>query len=541
LAGRSGFLEKASSPWGLLFSWGVVAFGHPILSPWLAVLSSVIGYAVFWAIAGRFRRPFWVATGWFALVQAVQIAWLASPTYMGNFIYAVYGILCLGLGLQFGALTHLLQRPLSTRACVLLAGFWALLEWSRLFVFTGFPWNPAGLALSAHSQTILLASLIGSSGLSFWVFFTNLLGLRLLEAPAQLANWAFWIGAAMFPFLYGLGYQNAAPYRSEGAIQVALLQTGLRPEQKDLTPRRESAFVPPLEQWERIAMLLATAEADQFDLIVMPEGTAPWGARRPLYPGAEFEKRWALHFKNQASQVAVRMSNLDWVQNLAHQYQAEVIAGFLDADRGKSYNAAFHLSAQGKNAERYEKRMLVPVGEYVPLRWVPGLAEWIFSRFAIGDAFVAGSQSKVFSGKRAIGIAICSEEAYGELMRETRRRGANLFVSISNDAWFPGPLLPQLHWEHARLRAVENGVFVLRSTCTGVTGAIDCFGRPVAQLSAGATQPGILPMKIETGQIATPYIFWGDVPILALGWTAVGWLGIRWIRKKKLPEYTTLD
>src|SRR6185503_199807 len=98
----------------------------------------------------------------------------------------------------------------------------------------------------------------------------------------------------------------------------------------------------------------------------------------------------------------------------------------------KSYNAAFHFTPGKTHSERYEKRILVPIGEYLPLSDLPFLSRFFKERFGIFDSFEPGKEAKTFSSFIPIGIALCAEETYGEVIRSTRSKGAELLVSLSN-------------------------------------------------------------------------------------------------------------
>lgn len=547
-ADRSGFLKAC----GLLLSWAIVAFGQPAWSWPLSFLSSAIGYSLFWYTAFRMDRPFWTATLWYASVQAIQISWLASSDYMGPGIFVVYLGLCTAIGLQFGWLTSLIEQPLKIFSCAMIAGFWVLMEWARLLPLTGFPWNPSGIALASNLYSLQFAAFVGIYGLSFWVIFANLLGFRALASPRDIGKWGAWCAAIGLPFAFGLGHLgNWEGEAKEGKeITVALVQTAMMPEEKDYTKAKANAYVPPIAQWDRIIGQLANTSKNRYDLIVLPEGALPWVATKGAYPLEAIKQIWVEHFgwdslsdlpplgspiATSAGSGMWRISNAYWAQSLANHYHSEVIVGFLASDEMKTYNAAFHFRPLGTEMVRYDKRILVPIGEYMPLAgWRP-LAEFIQDRFGIGDSFNEGTEAKVFEGALPIGIAICSEETYSHIPRETRLAGAELFVTISNDAWFPNTFLPSLHFEHGRIRAVENGVCLFRSCNTGVTGAVDCFGRTIDCLVASDHDPGVLELKTKIKSCPTLYTIWGDWPVLGL--SAIGSVGlaIGRFRKKKLP------
>ena len=164
-------------PLQVILSLFLVSFGQSSWIPFLGIFAGSIGYACFWqAILLRFsttRDRFWASFCWFVIVQAIQLSWLTSTKYMGLPILIVYMCLIALIGLQFGCLVFFLRRPLSLLGCLAMSGCWVILEWMRIFFFTGFTWNPVGLALADSSYAIQFASIFGVYGLSFWVIFVN--------------------------------------------------------------------------------------------------------------------------------------------------------------------------------------------------------------------------------------------------------------------------------------------------------------------------------------------------------------------------------
>ena len=116
-----------------LLSWTIVAFGQPAWVPILAPFAACIGYALFWRNLSQFssnQTKFIYSSFWFLCVQLIQLSWMTSIEFQGLYILAVYAILCVALGLQFGVISILVGRI----PHVAVAALWTLLEWSRLYV-----------------------------------------------------------------------------------------------------------------------------------------------------------------------------------------------------------------------------------------------------------------------------------------------------------------------------------------------------------------------------------------------------------------------
>jgi len=501
-----------------LVSFLVVALGQPMRSGMLSVVASCLGYALFWFG----NKSFWRAVVWFGAVQAVQLSWLTETTYMGPGILGVYGFLVVALGLQFGLLTKLVQQPLTWSRMLGAAGLWVWMEWIRLWFLTGFPWNPTGLSLAGNSFSIQFAALFGVYGLSFWVMLTNL---------AALKDRLRWAVLALTPYAFGLLHQTYWDTPATQHLSVALVQTGLRNEQKDYFPSDPEAFVSPLHQWERILTGLTP-----HDLIVLPEAALPFGSTREVYPAEMVQQVWKKRFGEEVFVPSKKVSNLFWAKQIASRFGAEVIVGMDAGDKNGKYNAAFHCPpAADSEMLRYEKRKLVPVGEYVPFENLPFVASFVAEQFGIDQSFTPGTEPKTFPGKIPLGITICSEEIYSHLIRETRRAGAELLVNVTNDAWFPGTHLPQLHCLHGQLRAAENGVGLVRSCNTGVTAVIDRFGNVTNKLSVPEFTSGVLSVHVPIQSHTTLYTLCGDSLILALSACFL------WGLRKRLPEYRSVN
>jgi apolipoprotein N-acyltransferase len=470
---------------------------------------------------------------------------MTETEYMGPFILVVYALLLLAMGLQFAFLTWLVckVRPLTLPACAALAGFWVFMEWSRLLPCTGFTWNPTGLALTASDLSLQAASRFGIYGLSFLVIFVNLTALSASVRRMKKAT-AAWVVAALLPFAFGAFQQVTAPSSKE-TLSAVLVQPSLFPNERDFSPDQPEKWVSPIDQWDRILEMIGEcAGKKNIELIVLPECAIPFGAYWAVYPLDIIEMLWAVKFGSGAIQSDFpprgeksskkingewKVSNAFWLQALANHYDSEVIAGMDDADEVKRYNAAFHFKPQTKEIDRYEKRVLVPVGEYVPLRQWTALSRWVAETFGISESFDPGVEAKIFQGRVPMGISICMEETYSGIIRESCSRGVNLLINLTNDGWFPRSRLARQHFSLGILRAVENGVPSLRACSTGVTGGVDCYGRTLA-ISA-PDEASALYLEIPLANVRTAYSFWGDSGIFIL--SGVCFVGFFLLRLKK--------
>jgi apolipoprotein N-acyltransferase len=520
-------------------SFLLVAFGQPARVAAFGVLAGWIGLALFWKSMlhlSSARNRFWLASFWFAGVQMVQLSWMATTQYMGPLILAVYVCVILALGLQFGVLsmylslkTNIGQRPILSinfLGMLAMAGTWVLFEWVRLFTCTGFTWNPVGLFLSCSTYSLQAASLFGIYGLSFWVVLVNVAALRVLLAPFSKKHCAVFCVLAALPYSFGFVYMHVLDTKENPSLQAILVQTALMPEQKQYDRSQPIAFIPVMEQWDRILEIVRKNDRKTPDLIVLPESALPYGAYKYGYDLQLVKEIWIKHFGVEAlSDLPLlrrpfaflenkrwKVTNAYWAQALSNHYKADLIVGLDD----EQYNAAFLFCSKEKIPQRYEKRILVPVGEYIPFQKIRFIGRFIASQFGISQSFFPGSGAKILLGKLPFAVSICYEETFSALIREARLQGAQCFVNITNDAWYPSSKLAQQHFDHGMIRSVENGVSVIRASNTGVTGGVDRFGRVIALLEPHEQVAAGLAITIPVSFHDTLYTLWGDAAILVL-------------------------
>lgn len=193
-----------------------------------------------------------------------------------------------------------------------------------------------------------------------------------------------------------------------------------------------------------------------------------------------------------------------------------------EAANGKFYSSAFSFLPGNRQPARYDKHILLPLVEYLPFELLRPLS----SHYGVGDFYTPGKKESIFPGKVPLATSICYEETFGSRVRAGRKKGAELLLNLTNDGWFPFSRLPSQHYEHARLRAVENGASLLRACNTGVTAVIDRFGNEVARLEEtgedGKPYTGVLYTNICTDVHETPYLFWGDAAIVTICFLFLG-------------------
>lgn len=511
----------------------IVLFSQPDWSPFCCILASALGYALFWKAmlyCPKKRQRFGLALVWFAGVQTVHLNWFMADRYVGIYIYIFILILVVGLGLGFAFLSLAIKPAdqLTLWRLLGISGAWTLFEWGRLFFLSGFSWNPVRLALTATMESLQFASAFGLFGLTFWVIMTNLFALKCLKIPVYFGPVAVWIVFAIAPFLYGFGQLSFHKKQMEKlqypTISTLLIQTALYPEEKVPLSGISTATYSPLEQWKRILTLLKPHLKKEIDLIAFSESVVPYGTDVPIFTieqvSKAFEEILGIRFSYSES-PHTPVGNAYWILALANTFCSDIVIGLEDLEEGPeeaslaAYNAAFFFTPRTWKRQRYEKRVLVPMGEYIPFNW----CKKMLAQYGIQDSFTPGKAAKIFPGHKAsIGVSICYEETYGHLMRENRLKGAGLLVNLTNDVWYPRSRLPLVHYFHGRVRAVEMGIPVVRATNTGVTCAIDSLGRTVGWLDyeneTSSPAAGVLHATVSTYNYPTLYTRYGDSLII---------------------------
>jgi len=363
----------------------------------------------------------------------------------------------------------------------MLVGFpvtWTLFEWLRSWLFTGFPWLYLGYA---HLDTWIAgwAPVVGVLGLSF---ICALSGSCLFLAwrsrrPVACAIYAvivvtLWAGGAVLRPIEWVVRASAEP------LTVAIVQPDVPQEHK-----WDPAWYGPI----RAQLETASAPLLGVDLLVWPEAAIPGFYQRN---------------RDFLDPIAAQAAAHDTTLILGIPVLAE------DAD-GRYYNSAVAL---GAGSGIFHKEHLVPFGEYVPLE---GMLRGLIAFFDLPmSAFSAGpaDQPPLRAGAWRVAPFICYEVVYPEEVARSARR-ADLLLTISNDSWFGASIGPLQHLQMARMRALENGRYLIRGTNNGVSAIVDHRGRIVAR--APQFVATTLTGEVEAMLGTTPFGSFGVLPVVA--------------------------
>jgi apolipoprotein N-acyltransferase len=415
--------------------------------------------------------------------------WIAAFLMLG--LVAIMGSYTAVLGYavaRWGAATG------TPRWLLLLPGGWVLVEWFRGWFLSGFPWLALGYT---QLDTPLggFAPLVGVYGTSLAVALVAgalvalLLGGRSARIAALVVVAAVWIAGAL------LGRVEWTEARGTH-VTVALVQ----------------GAVPQSMKWE-------PGQRDR-TLDLYAELTIPHlGAGIIVWP--------------EAALPALESNLRDYLESLqatARAQGSDVVMGLLRRDQA---TGAFHNSmvALGATEQWYDKRRLVPFGEFFP---VPAaVRDWLrlmnlpYSDFEPG----AREQAPLAAGGELLAPTICYEDAYASEQLSLARR-STLLVNVTNDAWFGDSTAPHQHLDISRMRSLETGRPMLRATNDGVTALIAHDGALDGTLPQ--FQPGVLTGVVQPRVGLTPYVRFGNAPVLAL--VALGLVAGIWrSRRPALP------
>ena len=383
-----------------------------------------------------------------------------------------------------------------------LPALWALADWLRGWLFTGFPWIALGYSQIPASSLAGYVPVLGIYGASL---------ATVVSAGAIVTLWSHWKDNN------SLSTQHSALSTQYSALVIVVIWlAGFALKQLDWTqPEGEPIVVSLLQgnipqemKWRddkigaTLDKYLRLVDSSNARLIVLPETALPLFLHDvPQY----YLNGFASHARSNGGDVLIGVPER--------------------TDKRDYFNSV--LSFGAAPTQTYRKSHLVPFGEFVPLKplfgWFLEVVQIPLLDFARG----AETQQPLAVAGQRIAVNICYEDAFGaEIIRQLPQ--ATLLANVSNVAWFGRSIAPQQHLQISQARALETGRYMLRATNTGMTAIIDPYGR-VRKVAPEFTE-SIVTGVVQGRAGATPYVRWGNTPIVALALLlalAGGWLALR--------------
>ncbi|MDJ0930873.1 apolipoprotein N-acyltransferase [Breoghania sp.] len=387
-------------------------------------------------------------------------------------------------------------------------------EWLRGHVLTGFPWNAIGYGFAANTLMMQPAALVGIYGLGFLSVLVFAAPAVLADAERLLHRFAF-LGAVALLFAASLGY---GAYRLNEPAPADVANVRLRIVQPDI-PQVEK-WAPGNVQWifERYLDLSSQPlgpnedRLDKITHVIWPESAFPFILTQE--PGAL------------ASIEALLPENTVLITGAV---RAEPAAnGGTPGREADFYNSIYVINGDGTIVDAYDKVHLVPFGEYLPLRGLLtrlGLENMV----RVPGGFTPGFRHRELTppGAPELSPLICYEAIFPGAVADRGDRPGSL-LNLTNDAWFGDAPGPHQHLRQARLRAVEEGLPMVRDANTGISAVIDARGRIRAQLPLGRS--GAFDANLPGADLPTVYVEVGDWPLaiaLLLVFSAAGYARLR--------------
>ncbi len=449
------------------------------------------GFAIGWCFAfGYFVPSLW----WIS-----EAFWLEPEKFAALIPFAVAGLpayLSLYWGLAFGvaALLWIAGWP----RILLLAGLIGAGEWLRGHLLTGFPWNLPGYGAGSLDGFAQTASLIGIYGLTvlviviaatpavIWTAGRSSQVARRFAFPALVAVIAMALTA--WGTVRLIAYENDIANTSRNPVVVRIVQPNI--SQRDKWDPAHAGQI--IDTYLRLSSVPFKHSLNAPPVVVWPESALP------RLIGEEHVLR--------ARIMASLPAGTPLLTGGLHR---------VTDSHGKAsiFNSLLAIPADGQIAARHDKVRLVPFGEFLPFQWL--LEPLGLRQLAnLPPGFSAGSADRVIrlDGIPAFAGFICYEAVFPRSVPYASR--PEMLVNATNDAWFGTSGGPHQHLGHARFRAIEQGVPMIRAANTGISAMIDATGRVQARLALGTT--GHLDVAMPVIMAATPYSVIGDLGFLAM-------------------------
>lgn len=472
-----------------------------------------------WLVDGAVSNPSAIrsaaATGWWfgfgyflAGLYWIGHAFLVDAKTFGWLLPFAVVLMPAGLALfpAFGlALARLLWSKGAARALALAVAF-TLAEWLRGHILTGFPWNAFGYALATPLPLAQTGALIGLWGLTF-------IAIAVYAAPAVLGDDPAdtrrrWLAPALSVLVlvamaaYGAARLWSTPTSYVDNVRLRIMQPNLQQDDKFRYSQKQAVMNRYIALSDRASGPQATGIADVTHLI-WPESAFPFFLTREA---------------DALAQIAALLPE-----------GTVLITGAMRAPETgpnaavtRAYNSIYVIDHDGSVLSVYDKVHLVPFGEYLPFQ--DALERLgLMQLTKVHGGFIPGDRRRILSVPRAPSLVplICYEIIFpGAAVPPGERAG--WMLNLTNDGWFGVSPGPYQHLQQARLRAIEEGLPLVRAANTGISAVIDPLGRIIRSLPLG--REGVLDAPLPQPTAATPYVRFGNVPaalIVMVAWVVV--------------------
>lgn len=445
--------------------------------------------AVFYLWSRSSARQAAVSAWFFGLgLQGSGVSWIYYSLHVHGSAPALFAgllifLLCVYLSIYTALAAYTVNRYLPNNRVLRLLVFypasWVLFEWLQGYVMTGFAWMQLGytqidLPLSGfapvfgnHAVGGVLAVSAGALALFAFQLSNKSRNMTIYSLIIVLLLALLWLGGLLKTINW--------TQKSGDAITVSIIQGNIAQKDKWKSYMRK----PTMDRYWKLSL----AQKD-VDLIVWPETAVP-----------DYWYRVVPYIEDLRREMTASDTDL-------------LLGIFVKNDELRLLNSVVNV-----NGGVYNKRHLVPLGEYIPLRF---LIEFFnkFVKIPMSDIASGDEEQPLLTGAGVpLGVSICFEEAFArDVIKDLPE--AKMLVNVSNDAWFEDSIEPHQHHAIARMRALETGRYMIRSTNTGITSFIGPHGEVLKRLPQ--FEVGVLTSEVQPLSGATPFVRWGDGLIVGL-------------------------
>lgn len=472
--------ESAALMAGLFFPLAFAPFNYVFLAP--VSLAVLFTSCLNTSIRRATLRGYLFGLGMFAV--GISFVYISMHDFRGanvttsislTAILVAYFALFIALAAGISACSLLRKKPV-IQLFMIFPAIWVVVEWLRSWFFVESPWLQAGYS-QIDTPLAGLVPITGILGISWATAFTA----SALVGIVRFQDWSRFAGIIACAMIWGGGSylkQIEWTHPAGPAFKATLLQ-GNVPQDRKWRP-----------EYRQLTLdLYATMTREHWDsqVVVWPETAVP------------------TYYQE------VKDSFLKKLKEEAQQQQTDLLLGIPmkgGARQEKRYNALISL---GASEGIYQKRHLVPFGEFLPLQPVSGMIADFLGISVPNIASGEANQALLYAAGYPLMASICYEGVFGEDMRAGLPQ-ATYLVNVTNDAWFADSIAPHQHLQMTRMRALESGRYLLRATNTGVSAIIAPDGQIVntaPQFEQAAVSAQITPMKGST-----LYIRYGDKLVL---------------------------
>lgn len=448
---------------------------------------------------------YWI--GFAFLVDADDYAWMLP--------FVAAAMPC-GLAL-FTGLAAVIARLPGARGygrCLVLAASWTAFESARGSIFTGFAWNRLGQALAGSDELIQGAAFAGDLGLTFGLIAVATTPATMADREGPSRRWrAGVIGLAVIAVAWIGGYFRLSMSQalSVDGVHIRIVQPAVAQAEK-WRPENRSSIVGDFLELSDSATSPQTMGVEGVTHLIWPETALP------------------LLLEQEPHVVAA-------IAALLPEGTSLLTGGVTTQTRPEGgrqfFNSVLAIDSEGRIRSKYHKRRLVPFGEFLPFQAT--LERWGLAQLTrLPGGFSAGDGGRVMSIGSGPPFAplICYEIIFsGDVVESGEEKRPEWILNLTNDAWFGNSSGPHQHLAQARLRAVEEGVAVIRAANTGISAVIGPRGRIFERLELN--QQGVLDSFLPQSIESTPYSKYGNLPtFLVMLLVILGFISLSYYKSK---------